>query len=618
LRGSTLRTELYARDGTDLQDRPYTVTEQAYGLREESPPASGDQPRQRIFFPHPLAQRTTQWERGHEPMTQFAFTDDYDAYGQPCRQVSLAVPRFRDYRAPSPAGAPYLGTLAETQYAQRDDAERYIVNRVAASTSVEILNDGSPTVHDLYRQVQAGTATRKLFGQTCNYYDGEAFIGLPFGKLGGFGALVRSESLVLTEEILDEAYRDPEDPAAPNRQPYLRPEGVTSWPVEYQKEFQDQTPPLAGYTFADGSDHRVRGYFAHGSRVECDFHRTDLPQRGLPVRMRDPLGTDTTLVYDHPFHLLPVQVTDAAGLTTRAVHDYRVLQPRMVTDANENRREVTFSPLGMVTATVVMGKEGEQVGDTHEVPGSRLVYDFFAFEKSPPDKRQPVFVRSVVREHHVTETDVLLPERDATIETVEYSDGFGRLLQTRTQAEDVLFGDQNFGGGVLSADQSIPTGDAVGQRRAGDRPNVIVSGWQLYDNKGRVVEKYEPFFAEGLDYEPPGTAQFGQKVTMFYDPRGQVIRTFNPDGSEQRVIYGIPADLTTPDQCAPTPWEAFTYDGNDLAQVSFYPTDRLPDGSPKPLTDRAPATHHFTPSSIVIDALGRTAEAIARNGSDFV
>ena len=38
--------------------------------------------RQRIFFPHPLAQRTTQWERGDEPMTRFVFTDDYDGYGQ--------------------------------------------------------------------------------------------------------------------------------------------------------------------------------------------------------------------------------------------------------------------------------------------------------------------------------------------------------------------------------------------------------------------------------------------------------------------------------------------------------------------------------------------------------
>jgi RHS repeat-associated protein len=615
LRGSALRTEFYALDVTDRQERPYTVTEQAYGLREESPPEPGEPPRLRIFFPHPLAQRTTQWERGDEPMTQFAFTDDYDAYGQPRRQVSLAVPRHRDYRALAPAGDPYLGTLAETQYAQRDDTQRYMVTRVSGTTSFEILNDGSPTVFELYRQIQATTAPRNLFAQTFNYYDGEAFIGLPFGQLGDFGALVRTESLVLTEDILRGAYRDPANPNAPDFPPYLRPEGVTSWPPEYPREFQDKTPALAGYIFADSSDHRARGYFAHGSRIEFDFQKPDLPRRGLPVTTRDPLGNDTTMVYDRPYHLLPVQVTDAVGLTTSVEYDYRILQPRMATDANNNRRAVTFSPLGLVTSTAVMGKEDEQVGDTLEAPGSRMEYDFFVYERTRDDEQpQPVFVRSIVREHHVTETDVPQPERDATIETVEYSDGFGRLLQTRTQAEDVLFGDPSFGGGVLPTAQSIPTGDAIGRRRTiGDPPNVIVSGWQVYDNKGRVVEKYEPFFAVGRDYEPPRDAQFGQKATMFYDPRGQVIRALNPDGSVQRVIYGVPADLTNPDQFAPTPWEAYTYDANDLAPVSFHSTDRLPDGSPKPLTDRAPAAHHFTPSNIVIDALGRTVLAVARN-----
>jgi len=181
--------------------------------------------------------------------------------------------------------------------------------------------------------------------------------------------------------------------------------------------------------------------------------------------MRNPLDNDTAMAYDRPYHLLPVQVTDAVGLTTRTEYDYRILQPRMATDANANRRAVAFSPLGLVTATAVMGKAGEPVGDTLEAPGSRVEYEFFAFDKSPLGKRQPIFVRSIARQHHVTETDVPLRERDETIETVEYSDGFGRLLQTRTQAEDVLF-DPSFGGGVLSPDQSIVTGDAVGRRRA--------------------------------------------------------------------------------------------------------------------------------------------------------
>jgi RHS repeat-associated protein len=610
LRGGVLRTELYALDGTDRQDRPYTVTEHAYGLREESPPEEGERSRQRIFFPHPLAQRTTQWERGDQPMTQFAFSDDYDAYGQARRQVSLAVPRRRNYRVPAPAGAPYLCTLAETRFAQRDDAERYMVNRVSGSTSFEILNDGSQSVYDLCREVQAGAAPRELFAQSFNYYDGERFVGLPFGELGDFGALVRSESLVFTEDILRDAYLDPTDSSTPSVPPYLRPEGVTSWPAEYPQEFQTETPPLAGYVFADGSDHRTRGYFAQTSRVAFDFHdpNPDVPHGGLPVKIRDPLGNDTTTAYDRPYHLLPVQVTDAVGLSISADYDYRVLQARMVTDANGNRSAVSFSPLGFVTATSVMGKEGEQVGDTLEAPGIRMEYGFFAYKHTRDDLRpQPVFVRSIVREHHVSETDVPVPERDETIEKIEYSDGFGRLLQTRTQAEDVLFGDQHFGGGVLPANQSFATADTIARRPAArESPNVIVSGWQVYDNKGRFVEKYEPFFSVGFDYAPPSDAQLGQKATMFYDPRGQVIRTLNPDGSEQRVIYGVPADLGNPDLFAPTPWEAFTYDANDLAPLSTGP-----DGAS--LADAAPASHHFTPSSIVLDALGRTVLAVARN-----
>ena len=55
LRGSILRTELYALDGHLHEDRPYTVTESLFGLREEQPLPQGDSSRQRIFFPHALA-----------------------------------------------------------------------------------------------------------------------------------------------------------------------------------------------------------------------------------------------------------------------------------------------------------------------------------------------------------------------------------------------------------------------------------------------------------------------------------------------------------------------------------------------------------------------------------
>ena len=64
-----------------------------------------------------------------------------------------------------------------------------------------------------------------------------------------------------------------------------------------------------------------------------------------------------------------------------------------------------------------------------------MEYGFLAFEHSPPGSRHPVYVRTIRYTHHDTELDVPLPEHDDTIITVEYSDGFERLLQTRTQAE---------------------------------------------------------------------------------------------------------------------------------------------------------------------------------------
>jgi hypothetical protein len=196
------------------------------------------------------------------------------------------------------------------------------------------------------------------------------------------------------------------------------------------------------------------------------------------------------------------------------------------------------------------------VGDA-TVPSRRLEYDLLAFA----ERGQPVHVRKTARVHHDTDTDVPAERRDDEIVSVEYSDGFGRLLQTRTQAEDVLFG-----GGVLSAHQTEPVTMTVGRARQPGAPdNVIVSGWQVYDNKGRVVEKYEPFFATGYDFTAPVDAELGRKATIFYDPRGQATRTLNPDGSEQLTVIGVPIDLADPDVFAPTPWESFAYDANDNA-----------------------------------------------------
>ena len=81
------------------------------------------------------------------------------------------------------------------------------------------------------------------------------------------------------------------------------------------------------------------------------------------------------------------------------------------------------------------------------------------------------------------------------------------------------------------------------------------------------------------------------------------MRTVHPDGSEQRVVFGVPASPADPDTVAPTPWETYRYDANDNA------------GRTHPATSGDFRSHWNTPASTEVDALGRTVLSVARNSA---
>jgi RHS repeat-associated protein len=568
LRGSVMRTELYALDASPDRERPYTVTESLYDVRKVATGA---------FFPFLRATRTTQWERGDDPMTRLSFTDAYNAYGLPQQQLDIAVPRGRAPLATlSGASEPYLATCAITEYAGRDDSNRYVVDRVARSTRYEVRNDGRQSALELHASVASGTAELHVIGQTRTFFDGDAFVGLPVGTIGDHGAPTRREELAFADAFLADALA----PA------YLLP-GVVPWGAEYPGGFREATPPLAGYLHVAGT-----GYFVVAERLRYDFQSGDV-SRGVVRERLDALGSSQTIELDE-YDLFPTRHIDAVGLVTEAVHDYRVFMPRAITDANGNTVEAAYSPAGMVVAQFVRGKSGE--GDTTD-PSVRYEYDLRAFE----ERAQPMSVRSIRRVHHDSETDVPPDERARTIESIEYFDGFGRVLQARAQAEDTLYGDPAFGGSGLPLDPSAPNAPAVG-RTAPD--HVVVTGSQTYDNKGHVIEKYEPFFSRGWSFSLAGSSEIGQKTTLFYDTRGQLVRTVSPDGSESIVVFGTPIDIADPTAFRPTPWESYAYDANDNA------------GRTHATTSIGYRSHWNTPTSKTVDGLGRSVATVVRNGSD--
>ena len=859
LRGSILRTELYALDESPLQDRTYTVTEQAYSMTEVAGIIAEGLPH--IFFPHSVGQRTTQWERGDDPMTQFFLTGAYDEFGQPLSHSSIAVPR-RSRRRHSLSAIDVadetrvLATHSRTVYAL-PTSDGYLHDRVATTSSLEltespavtetapddiqpVLLDQSKIAQQLHDQFERDFDNWKpgkpvpdlyrIFAHTVNRYDGDAFVGLPVGQVASQGVPTRSETLVLTTDILAKAYGD---------RPLIDSSGRLVLPPGAPNGFETNL----GYEAINSRDGYVAGFYIKSRQGQYN-------DKGLLIAQRDPLDHETTIDYD-AFNVLPTTVTDPLKLQTKATYNYRVMQPKQVMDPNENVTEFGFSAIGLLTDTWVKGKVGGNEGDRTR-PSTQLFYDFLAYRKSvtaDPAHPQPVSVRTLRAIRHDSDP----ADTGETIETREYSDGFGRLLQSRAQGEDIRFGDPVFGGGelVLPAKQAdgaladfaaqvladrpvayyrlnesagsttvldssghahhgkvsregitlgvpgLGLGDTAGQFEAhadgrivvpesallsppritieavvswagstvdpnghpiqqrivekafheasptwptyglsvspdgtvqfqitifnpqtlvstrkitagvpvhvaatydgqtmriyldgvldssmeapgkihfsfgtqshvglgnevgrynpfkgiideiaiydkalpperirahvtpnaiigqinadSNRPNVVVSGWQRYDNKGRVIEKFEPFYDLGWEFEPANDVQLGQKVTMVYDPRGQVIRTVNPDGSEQRVIYGIPVSLTDPplaptdtNKFSPTPWEAYTYDPNDLAPFSYAP--KLVPGDPlQPLTNRAPTHHHYTPSNVLVDAMGRRLMAVQRN-----
>lgn len=602
LQGSVLRTEVYAIDGGELQERPYTVTETLYGVREELPPDSESE-RPHIFFPHLLAQRMTQWERGVDPMSQVTYTDDYDEYGQPLEQTVVGLPRRASKRkqvqgaviqSVQPNEIHILTTHTRTVYAV-GDGSHHLHERIAHTRTFtmavepelsesdpgnlpQVLRDYAEAAESIHNEFQvllkdwkdgqALPAAVKLIGHTVNHYDGTAFIGAKAGIVEQYGALTRSEVLVFTEDELLAVYNIPRGTSA-------------------------NFPNNLGYNSKnDSAEGYHEGYYVDTQRRQFDFQTVDVsPPRGLVVAMQDALGNPTTITFDD-YQLLPIRVTDAANMEMSAIYNYRVMQPALVTDVNGHTSHFRYTPMGLLHKQFVISRTGE--GGTESAPEAEFVYDFFAYERTRDDSQpQPIFSHSQQRIWHISDN-----LSDDLIESREYSDGFGRVIQKRAQAEDLTFGGTGDDVG-LSLQPGAVSGAAVGGH---DPSRVVVSGWQVYDNKGRVVEKYEPFFDSGWDFQPD--VKRGEHATLYYDPRGQVIHTVNPDGSQQRVIYGIPFDLSLPDEYAPTPWEAYTYDPNDLADLSA--------GA---LAGRVPQTHHYTPTSTILNALGKVICQVERNGN---
>ncbi|QNB00105.1 hypothetical protein [Massilia sp. Se16.2.3] len=333
------------------------------------------------------------------------------------------------------------------------------------------------------------------------------------------------------------------------------------------------------------------------------------------MRSRDPLGNET--------------VVEAV--------DYRVLQARRIRDPNGNRSEVAFDILGQVVGTAVMGKAAPAPveGDTldgfvtdpprdaldalfgSEQPhaaaalllagaSTRIVHDLDRFQRTraahphDPAQWQPPCSAALAREVHVAGPEL---KGEPPIQlSFSYFDGFGREIQKKREAES--------GAGFGARTQEQP-----GRR-------WVASGWIVFNNKGKPVRQFEPFFSAGPRYEPGTRA--GVSPVLFYDPLGRVVATLQPNDSYEKIVYRA--------------WEQVSFDANDsclldprrdpdiATQVAPY-FATLPgsweswyaqrsdgrQGERERLAAARAAAHAGTPTATCLDPLGRTFLTLTRN-----
>ncbi len=641
LRGSMLRQEVYADDDTPRAGVPYTVTEQ--NLTVEVLQRRGPN-RHAVFFTHPREAISYHYERDPaDPRTTHELTLTVDGYGNVLRSATVGYGR----RAPNPALPPAdqalqgraLVTYTETDVTnavdtaddQRNPApcETRQYELTGAVTTAGLVGfdtllavTAAATPLDYEQTPTAGQAQKRLIERVRTLYRGDDRAGpLPPGTVESRGLPYEAHRLAFTPGLVAGVLGDRvDDDAVLVEAGYLHSEGDPGWWIPSGTLYyspEPGAPPVVELAYA--LEHfflpqRSRTPFhtaAASTESFVHYDRYDL----LVEETRDALGNRTTA---------GERATDPDQPLARPGSDYRVLQPVLIMDPNRNRAAASFDALGLVAGTALMGKpeavpaEGDLLADSFRADltandiaaffaapdgpsaaalldqaTTRIVYDVSAFHRTRTAPRpSPVVAAVLARETHVSDP---VPAGSLAIQvSLTYSDGFAREIQHKTQAEP-----------------------APGSTT----PRWVGSGWTVFNNKGKPVRQFEPFFTDTTAFETDATV--GVAPYLFYDPLERVVATLHPDHSWEKAVFD--------------PWHQESWDRNDTVAAADPSSDpdagaffaKLPTGDylpawaalqTTPAGQRAAAKaaiHAGTPTVAHTDALGRVALVVANNRAAY-
>ncbi len=537
LKGSMLRQEVYAEDGAAQAENPYTVSEQNFAFVHVQ--AQGGN-RHAVFFVHPRESISFHYERNPvDPRIAHQLTLVVDAFGNVLRSASIGYGRRQVDGSLLPQDqtrqTQLLATYTENEFTEAIDLpDSYRVPVPSQSRSYEVtglalsgqqtrlafdaVDEATAQAQDIaYEATPDGSLQRRLIEQVRTLYRRNDLSGaLPLGQIESLALPFESHRLAFTPGLLAQVFGERVADAMLTEGAYVHSESDVNWWVPSGRSFLS---PNAGDTPGEELAFARQHFFA-------------------PQRLRDPFGNVATVGYDAQ-DLLAIATRDPLDNLVQVVNDYRVLQPRLVTDPNGNRSEAAFDTLGMVVGTAVMGKANQTLGDSllgfaadldadtvrahlqtpladpHSLlqgATTRLVYDLFAYQRTQDDEQpQAAVVYTLARETHLS--DLADDEMTRVQHAFAYSDGFGREIQKKVQAEP----------GPIEVD-----GPAM-------NPRWVGSGWTIFNNKGKPVRQFEPFFSATHAFE--FDRQQGVSPVLFYDPLERVVATLHPNQTWEKVLF---------------------------------------------------------------------------------
>ncbi len=335
-------------------------------------------------------------------------------------------------------------------------------------------------------------------------------------------------------------------------------------------------------------------------------------------------GDFTEYKYD-PYFLHVLEITDPSGAKNSASIDYNVLQAFKMLDANDNHKEILFDELGV---TVAMFSQGTILDDGNTVQkyGSELLtsytrrtdesfdnilnnpelylqkannflfYDLENFKNS----NEPLRAISVVRENLIHDGKGNVDNTDVFNISITYTDGLGRICQTKSLVDPGLAVRKDGAGNVV-----LDASGEVEMETVNDR--WLVSGHLVYNNKQQTIREFEPFFSSSVKYESDQElVNFGESIQLFYDAFGRKLKALFPNQTFSETVYGV--------------WEHLVFDENDTVERSLYKTFResLSNSEPEKMALNKAMAHKDTPSKIILDPLARTVITIEENNDGTI